>query len=57
MKKLHKIITLFVFIFLVGIIVTLDTINTSLNKEETSKETVEIQKDTLILLNTKQKTV
>ncbi|MDD7915536.1 hypothetical protein [Polaribacter ponticola] len=55
MKKLRKIIALFAFIFLTGIFITVITINTSLNKSEITKEIVEIQKDTLYLLNTEKK--
>jgi hypothetical protein len=57
MKKLRKIIALFAFIFLTGIFVTVMTINTSLNKNDIQKETVEIQKDTLSLLKAEKKTV
>ena len=57
MKNLRKIITLFLFIFIAGIFITVITINTSLNKIEVTNETVEIQKDTLSLLNTENKTV
>lgn len=55
MKNLRKIIALFAFIFLTGIFITVITINTSLNKSEITKEIVEIQKDTLYLLNTEKK--
>ena len=57
MKNLHKIIALFAFIFITGIIVTLISINTTLNKTEITTETVEIQKDTLYLLQAEKKTV
>ena len=57
MKNLHKIIALFAFIFITGIIVTVISINTSLNKIETTEESVEIQKDTLYLLKAEKKTV
>jgi hypothetical protein len=58
MKNLRKIITLFAFIFLVGVLMTVKTINTSLNKTELQdKSTVEIQKDTLYLLKAEKKTV
>lgn len=57
MKNLRKIIALFIFIFLAGIYITVITINTSLNKEDTPKETVEIQKDTLYLLKAEKKSV
>ncbi len=57
MKNLRKIIVLFAFIFIAGIGVTVLTINTSLNKKETPKKTVEIQKDTTYLLKAEKKTV
>jgi hypothetical protein len=57
MKHLRKIIALFAFIFLAGIFITVITINTSLNKSEVPKETVDIQKDTLYLLKAEKKTV
>lgn len=50
MKNLRKIIILFAFIFIAGITVTVITINTSLNKKDTTQSTVEIHKDTLYLL-------
>jgi len=55
MKSLRKIIALFAFIFLVGIYLTIRTVNTSLNKVETSKETVDIYKDTTYLLKAEKK--
>ena len=57
MKKLHKIIALFAFIFVTGIFVTVMTVNTSLNKTIHTNETVDIQKDTLYLLQAEKKTV
>ncbi|MCL7752544.1 hypothetical protein [Polaribacter sp. Z022] len=57
MKNLRKIIVLFAVIFLTGIIVTVKTVNTSLNKIETTEKTVDIQKDTLYLLKAEKKTV
>ncbi|MFQ3181042.1 MAG: hypothetical protein ACI9Z4_000633 [Polaribacter sp.] len=57
MKNLHKIIALFTFIFVTGIIVALISINTSLNKIETTEETFEIKKDTLYLLKAEKKTI
>ena len=57
MKKLHKIIALFAFIFVTGIFVTVITVNTSLNKTMHTNETVDIQKDTLYLLQAEKKTV
>ncbi|MGJ8743282.1 hypothetical protein [Polaribacter sp.] len=57
MKNLHKIIALFVFIFITGILATVITVNTSLNKSEITTETVEIKKDTLYLLKAEKETV
>ena len=57
MKNLHKIIALFAFILITGIIVTVISINTSLNKVETTEETVEFQKDTLYLIQAEKKTI
>lgn len=56
MKNLRKIIALFAFIFIAGIFVTVMTVNSSLNKPEDPKETVEIQKDTTYLLKAEKKT-
>ncbi|WP_298779392.1 hypothetical protein [uncultured Polaribacter sp.] len=56
MKNLKKIIGLFAFIFLTGIFITIISINTSLNKTEPTKQTVEIEKDTLYLLKAEKKT-
>ena len=56
MKNLHKIIALFAFIFIISIISTVFSINTSLNKIETTEKVVEIQKDTLYLLKAENKT-
>ena len=55
MKNLRKIIALFGLIFLIGIYLTFTTVKTSLNKEDSIKETVEIQKDTTYLLKSEQK--
>lgn len=57
MKNLRKIIFLFAFIFITGIFVTVITVNTSLNKSVDSNETVDIQKDTLYLLQAEKKAV
>jgi hypothetical protein len=48
---------LFAFIFVTGIFVTVITVNTSLNKTMHTNETVDIQKDTLYLLQAEKKTV
>ncbi|PQJ79974.1 hypothetical protein [Polaribacter porphyrae] len=56
MKNLRKIIALFAFIFIIGIYLTVKTVNTSLNKTDIPKETVEVQKDTTYLLRAEKKT-
>ena len=55
MKNLRKIIAFFLFIFITGIIVTVVSINTTLNKKIPT-ELVKT-KDTLYLLKKQQKTV
>ena len=57
MKNLRKIIALFALIFLTGIFISLEIIDSSLNKEQPTKETAEIQKDTLYLLEAEKKAV
>jgi hypothetical protein len=57
MKNLYKIITLFAIIFVVGVFLTVATLNSSLNKLDTLEETVELQKDTIYLLKAEKKTV
>jgi hypothetical protein len=57
MKNLYKIITLFAFIFIAGVFLTVITVNSSLNKVENIDQTVEVQKDTLYLLKAEKKTV
>ncbi|EAQ42800.1 MULTISPECIES: hypothetical protein [unclassified Polaribacter] len=57
MKNLRKIIALFSFIFVAGILITVVLVNTTLNKTEIPKETVEVQKDTLSIHKTNNKTV
>jgi hypothetical protein len=47
---LHKIIALFSFIFLAGILMSVITIRTTLNKQVTPIETVALQKDIKYLL-------
>lgn len=57
MKNLRKIIALFALIFLAGIYISIEIINSSLNKTQTPEETVKIQKDTLYLLKAEKKAV
>lgn len=59
MKNLRKIIALFALIFVTGVYLVIETVSTSLNKVDektTPQETVEIQKDTIYLLNGEKKT-
>lgn len=55
MKNLRKIIGLFTVIFLIGIYLTVLTINTSLNKPEETEEIVKVKKDTILLLKAEEK--
>lgn len=57
MKKLYKIITLFAIIFIAGVCFTAITVHSSLNKFETQEKTVEIERDTIFLLNVEKKTI
>jgi len=57
MKNLRKIIALFSFFFLAGILITVILVNTTLNKNKKPKETVEVQKDTLSIRKTNNKTI
>ena len=55
MKNLRKIIALFAFIFVIGIYLTIRTVNSSLNRSEAPTETVKVQKDTTYLLKAEKK--
>jgi hypothetical protein len=55
MKNLYKIITLFAIIFIVGVYLTIITVNSSLNKFETQEKIVEIERDTTFLLKAEKK--
>lgn len=55
MKNLRKIIALFLFIFIAGIVATAVSINTSLNKKTEYKKVK--AKDTVYLLKSLKKTV
>jgi hypothetical protein len=57
MKNLYKIITLFAIIFIVGVYLTIITVNSSLNKFENQEKIVEIERDTAFLLKAEKKTV
>ena len=59
MKNVRKIVALFALIFIIGIYLVVETVNSSLNKVDekpTPQETVEIQKDTLYQLKAEKKT-
>jgi hypothetical protein len=56
MKNLYKIITLFAIIFIVGVYLTIITVNSSLNKFETQEKIVEIERNTTFLLKAEKKT-
>ena len=56
MKQIHKIIALFVFIFITGIFITVVNINTPLNSNA-SPESVKIQKDSLLFKKGNHKTI
>ncbi len=56
MKNLRKIIGLFLFIFLAGVVISVISINKTLHKKPTT-ETVESYKDTLVLLKSEKGTV
>ena len=57
MKNLYKIIFLFAVIFISGILVTVFTVNASLNKLNAPEKTMNIKKDTTALLNVERKIV
>lgn len=56
MKNLRKIIVLFAIIFLTGVVVTVITVNSSLNKVHTPIKASEIKKDTTYLLKAEKNT-
>jgi hypothetical protein len=57
MKNLYKIITLFAVIFIAGVYLTVITVNSSLSKFETQEKKFQVQKDTICVLKTENKTV
>jgi hypothetical protein len=56
MKNLYKIITLFAVIFIAGVYLTVITVNSSLSKFETQEKKFKVQKDTICVLKTENKT-
>lgn len=57
MKNLLKIIALFLFIFIAGIVVTVKTVQKTLRKTELPQKTVDAKKDTLSPYKSKKSTV
>jgi hypothetical protein len=57
MKNFRKIIGLFLIIFLCGVLITIGSVNATLNKESSQKEIVEIKKDTTHLITAKKEAV
>ncbi|WP_445748207.1 hypothetical protein [Polaribacter sp.] len=57
MKNLRKIIALFLFIFITGIVVTVKTVQKTLRKSELPQKTVDTKKDSINLYKTKKSTV
>lgn len=57
MKNFKKVIGLFLIIFIIGICVTVITVNTSLNKPLEKEEMITVKKDTTSLLKSEKKTV
>lgn len=55
MKNLRKIIAFFAIIFTIGIYLIIDSVNTSLNTEDTPQKTVEVQKDSTQFLKSEKK--
>lgn len=57
MKNLRKIIALFFFIFITGIVVTVKTVQKTLRKNELPQKTVDAKKDSINLYKNKKSTV
>lgn len=57
MKNLRKIIALFLFIFITGIVVTVKTVQKTLRQSELPQKTVNTKKDSINLYKTKKSTV
>ena len=57
MKNLRKIIALFLFIFITGIVVTVKTVQKTLHKTELPQKTVDAKKDSINLYKNKKSTV
>ena len=56
MKNLRKIIALFAFIFIGGVVITVVTVNSTLNTQKSEQELIEVQRDTTYLLKAEKKT-
>ena len=57
MKNFRKIIGLFLLIFFCGVLITIGSVNATLNKESNQKEIVEIKKDTTYLITAEKEAV
>ena len=57
MKNFRKIIVLFLLIFFCGVLITIGSVNSTLNKDSYQKEIVEIKKDTTYLITTEKEAV
>ena len=57
MKDFRKIIGLFLLIFFCGVLITIGSVNATLNKESSQKEIVEIKKNTTYLITTEKEAV
>ena len=57
MKNLRKIIALFLFIFITGIVITVKTVQKTLRKSELPQKTVDAKKDSINLYKNKKSTV
>lgn len=57
MKNLRKIIALFLFIFITGIVMTVKTVQKTLHKSDFPQKTVDMKKDTICIYKNKKCTV
>lgn len=57
MKNLRKIIALFIFIFIAGIVVTVKKVEKTLRNRELPQKSVDIKKDSIHLFKNKKSTV
>lgn len=57
MKNLRRIIALFLFIFITGIVVTFKTVQNTLRKTELPQKNVDAKKDSICIYKNKKSTV